>query len=45
MERNLEGRPKGSTKIQQKEEKKKYVSMMNYLAEEYVKVRLTNKKL
>ncbi len=29
--RNLGGRPKGSTIIQQKEDKQKYVSMMNYL--------------
>ena len=43
--RNLGGRPKGSTIIQQKEDKQKYFSMVNYLSEEYAKVRLTNQKI
>ena len=43
--RNLGGRPKGSTIIQQREDKERYVSMMNDVAKEYTKVRLTMKKV
>ena len=43
--RNLGGRPKGSTIIQQREDKERYVSMMNDVAKEYTKVRLTTKKV